>query len=130
MNYMIRSRLLELDVVDVHDGTVHHVALLQARLERGERERRERGRESRRGCPPRGPSACGRKRKQQRRDREGGGGEGACRCPGNVGNVSEKIQTFRSKERARIGSVLILLAKKERVWAGGIWTKNAFCGQM
>ena len=32
-------------------------------------------------------------------------GMGACRCAGNIGNVSEKLQTFRSKERARIGFV-------------------------
>ena len=40
------------------------------------------------------------------------GREGACRCCGNVGNVS-KLLTFRSKERSRSGVV----AKKEEVWA-------------
>ena len=37
--------------------------------------------------------------------REGAGGGGAYSCAGKVGNVSEKLQTFRSKERARIGFV-------------------------
>ena len=31
-----------------------------------------------------------------------GVGGRTCRCAGNVGNVSEKLQTFRSKERALI----------------------------
>ena len=55
------------------------------------------------------------------------GGGGTCRCAGNVGNVSEKLQTFRSKERAQIGFV----GKERGVWAKkeGVWAKNAFCGK-
>ena len=32
-------------------------------------------------------------------------GGGTCRCAGNVGNVSKKLQAFRNKERALIGFV-------------------------
>ena len=50
-----------------------------------------------------------------------------CRCPGNVGNVSKKLQTFQSKEHALIGFV----AKRDVGWAKkeGVWAKNASCGQ-
>ena len=60
----------------------------------------------------------------------------ACRCDGNVGNVSEKLQTFRSK--AARGDYL-LQRKKEGVWAkmsGGTGqrmsknvVKKRICGQ-
>ena len=64
-------------------------------------------------------------------DRPGGGGRegrGACRCYGNVGNVSEKSQTFQGKERARGKN---MWAKEEGVMAKkeGAWAKNAFCRQ-
>ena len=57
----------------------------------------------------------------------GGGYWGTCRSYGNIGIVSEKLQTFQSKERARREFV----AKSEGVWAknGGVWAKTAFCGQ-
>ena len=50
-----------------------------------------------------------------------------CQSYGNVGIVSEKLQTFWSKERARRDFV----AKSEGVWAKnwGVWAKNAFGGQ-
>ena len=47
-------------------------------------------------------------------------GGGSCWSHGNVGIVSEKLQTFRSKERARRDFV----AKN-----GGFWAKTAFRGQ-
>ena len=55
----------------------------------------------------------------------GGGYWGTCWSYGNIGIVSEKLQTFRSKERARRE----FAAKSEGVWAknGGVWAKNAFC---
>ena len=40
-------------------------------------------------------------------------GGGTCRCARNVGNVSEKLQTFQSKENRQI----VFMVKKEGVWA-------------
>ena len=57
-----------------------------------------------------------------------GGEGGTCKCPGNVGNVSEKLQTLWSKERARIGFVV-----KKRGGLGkdarGVWERNVFYGK-
>ena len=64
-----------------------------------------------------------RKGRASRTGRWGGGEEGACRCYGNVGNVSEKSQTFQGKERARGKN---MWAKEEGVMAKkeGAWAKN------
>ena len=53
---------------------------------------------------------------------------GTCSCDGNVENVSEKLQMFRSKERARRAFVV-----QERGGlgkdGGGVWAKDAFCAK-
>ena len=54
-------------------------------------------------------------------------GGGTCRSHGNVGIVSEKLQTFRSKERARREFVAKIGGVCAKI--GGVWAKIAFCGK-
>ena len=63
-----------------------------------------------------------------------GGGGGACRSHGNVGIVSEKLQTFRSKERARKEFVGKEWGGLGKDWGGLgkdciLWIKANFRGQ-
>ena len=84
----------------------------------------EKGRSAVRDDDDRGPGS--RRSAQSVTDRAGGGyGRGTCLSRGNVGIVSEELQTFRSKERARREFV-------GKEWGGlgkewGFWKKKAFC---
>ena len=80
----------------------------------------EKGRSAVRDDDDRGPGS--RRSAQSVTDRAGGGyGRGTCLSRGNVGIVSEELQTFRSKERARREFV----GEKN----GGVWEKNGGSGK-
>ena len=53
-------------------------------------------------------------------------GMGACRCAGNIGNVSEKLQMFRSKERARRTRADRICGQRKR---RGIGQRRRWAGQ-